>query len=276
MTTHVTDQMQRDIVLPDSVERIVSLVPSQTELLFALGAGERVVGVTKFCTEPKEQVAGVAKVGGTKKFDFQAIAALKPDLIIGNKEENYPEGIGQLAQDYPVWMSDIVTLDDALAMIRGIGTLAGKTETANEIVATIADSFRQLALECVTGHTSELRGGTRSNRPVKVAYLIWQKPYMVAAGDTFITEMLTLGGVENVFSGLDRYPQVDLQTLQASDAEAVLLSSEPFPFRQKHLTEFQAMLPDKKILLVDAMPFSWYGSQLLRTASYLRELRTQL
>ncbi|MGB1311773.1 MAG: helical backbone metal receptor [Leucothrix sp.] len=253
--------MQRTIELATPAKRIVSLVPSQTELLFAMGAGESVVGITKFCTEPSESVAVIKKVGGTKQFDFAAIAALKPDLIIGNKEENYPEGIEQLAQDYPVWMSDIVTLEDSLAMIRGLGELSGKVHEAAEMANTISNRFNELR--------------DQSFPPAKVAYFIWQKPYMVAGGDTFIDDMLQYGGMHNAFATTARYPEITTDELVGSEVEVILLSSEPFPFREKHLQAFQAALPDKKIILVDAMPFSWYGSQLLRTPAYLRELRTK-
>lgn len=284
--------MQREVSLHLPALRIISLVPSQTELLFAIGAGESVVGITKFCTEPPEEVPHIAKVGGTKKFDFEAIAALKPDLIICNKEENYAEGVEQLAQDYPVWVSDIVTLEDSLEMIRQVGVLAGKASEADAMACEIADSFTGLTYEedvSLSGltDTSHIDGGDLQstgtypesineigiNKPVKIAYFIWQKPYMVAGGGTFIDEMLKLGGMTNVFASLERYPEVGMDTLKASDAEVILLSSEPYPFREKHLAAFREDLPDKKIILVDAMPFSWYGSQLLRTAAYLRELR---
>jgi len=256
---HMIDQMGRQVALAAPAKRIVSLVPSQTELLFAIGAGDNVVGLTKFCTEPPDKVGAVAKVGGTKKFDFEAIAALEPDLIIGNKEENYLEGIEQLASDYPVWMSDIVTLEDSLEMIRALGVVSGRGAAADEMANTIAASFKALPLA--------------SKQPV--AYLIWQKPYMVAGGGTFIDEMLKCGGMHNVFADKERYPEVSLKEITESTAEVVLLSSEPFPFRQKHLEYFQAELPNKQTILVDAMPFSWYGSQLLRTPAYLRELRTK-
>lgn len=282
--------MQRVVSLHLPALRIVSLVPSQTELLFALGAGKSVVGITKFCTEPPEEVSSVAKVGGTKKFDFAAIAGLKPDLIIGNKEENYPEGIEQLAQDYPVWMSDIVSLDDSLEMIRQVGVLCGRSAEADAMATEIADSITVLTNTISKGQVEqtslsksalEQAGYSGINQAqqltsnVKVAYFIWQKPYMVAGGGTFIDEVLRLGGMVNVFADLDRYPEVDIETLKASEAEVILLSSEPYPFREKHLSAFQEALPDRKIILVDAMPFSWYGSQLLRTAAYLRQLRTK-
>ena len=261
MAIRLIDQMGRPVELAAPAERIVSLVPSQTELLFAIGAGDSVVGLTKFCTEPPDKVGSVAKVGGTKKFDFEAIASLKPDLIIGNKEENYLEGIEQLAQDYSVWLSDMVTLEESLEMIRALGVLSGQAENAATMASTIEAEFA--ALKGV-GSTS-----------VDVAYLIWQKPFMVAGGGTFINEMLKHGGMNNVFVNQDRYPEVTLEALRESAAEVVLLSSEPFPFRQKHLEFFQNELPNKQIELVDAMPFSWYGSQLLRTPAYLRELRTK-
>jgi len=256
----IVDQMQRVIELDAPAKRIVSLVPSQTELLFAIGAGKSIVGATKFCTEPQEEASLVTKVGGTKQFDFRTIQSLNPDLIIGNKEENYEEGIDQLAEKYPVWMSDIVTLDDALQMIRAMGVLSGYLDTAEEMADTIANRFDGLQ---------------QFERAIDVAYLIWQKPYMVAGGDTFIDEMLKLGGMRNIFAAQSRYPEVNLETISDSKAEAILLSSEPFPFREKHLEAFRQAIPGKQIILVDAMPFSWYGSQLLRTPDYLRELRTK-
>jgi len=261
MSIVVTDQMQRTVTLPAPAKRIVSLVPSQTELLFTLGAGGSVVGLTRFCTEPPDQVAGITKVGGTKKFDFEAIAALQPDLIIGNKEENYPEGIAQLEQDYPVWMSDISTLDESLEMVRGIGEITGHAEQAEVFVRSVNQNFKTF----LPAQFSK----------VNVAYLIWQKPFMAAGGNTFINDILARGGMHNVLAHLPRYPEVSLEQLASCGAEYILLSSEPFPFREKHMAQLNAELPDQKFLLVDAMPFSWYGSQLLHTADYLRQLRTQ-
>lgn len=261
MSIVVTDQMQRTVTLPAPAKRIVSLVPSQTELLFTLGAGGSVVGLTRFCTEPPDQVTGITKVGGTKKFDFEAIAALQPDLIIGNKEENYPEGIAQLEQHYPVWMSDISTLDESLEMVRGIGEITGHSEQAEVFVRSVNQNFKNFLPAKLS--------------KVNVAYLIWQKPFMAAGGNTFINDILARGGLHNVLAHLPRYPEVSLEQLASCGAEYILLSSEPFPFREKHMAQLNAELPDQKFLLVDAMPFSWYGSQLLHTADYLRQLRTQ-
>jgi len=256
----VIDQMGETCTLVSKPIRIVSLVPSQTELLFDLGLDEEVVGITKFCTDPEDKVKSVRKVGGTKKFNFDVIAELKPDLIIGNKEENYEEGIDQLKQDYPVWMSDIVTLDDALDMIRQIGILVGTESEAIEMADKIDKS------------THDLGQGLRKT----AAYFIWQKPYMVAGSDTFIDEMMKLVGLQNIFADQDRYPETEIEILQQQKPDVVMLSTEPFPFKESHVQALQEKLPDSKVILVDAMYFSWYGSRLLGTGDYLRSLKNKL
>lgn len=240
--------------------RIVSLVPSQTELLFDLGLDKEVIGITKFCTDPEDKVKSVRKVGGTKKFNFDVIAELKPDLIIGNKEENYEEGINQLKQNYPVWMSDIVTLDDALDMIRQIGVLVGTEIEANEMADKIDKS------------TCDLGQGLSKT----AAYFIWQKPYMVAGSDTFIDEMMKLVGLKNIYADQDRYPETEIEILQQQKPDVVMLSTEPYPFKESHVQALQEKLPDSKVILVDAMYFSWYGSRLLGTGDYLRSLKNKL
>nr|WP_246455438.1 helical backbone metal receptor [Hymenobacter citatus] len=234
------------------------MVPSQTELLFDLGLGERVVGVTKFCIHPAEARQRAVVVGGTKSFDFEKIAALQPDLILGNKEENYREGIEQLATSYPVWISDIATLPDALVMIRQVGQLTGTADRANALAAEIAQSFASLA----------------AVRPLlPTAYFIWRKPYMVAATDTFINDLLGRAGFANVFANQTRYPEITPAQLAATQPQQILLSSEPYPFREKHLEEFRALCPTATVRLVDGELFSWYGSRLRHSAAYLRQLR---
>lgn len=254
----VTDQLRRRVAIPFPPQRIVSLVPSQTELLFDLGLGERVVGVTKFCIHPPEARQAATVIGGTKNFDFDIIAALKPDLIIGNKEENYQTGIEQLAAEYPVWLSDIGDLPQALDMIRRVGFIAGAKENAAQLATEIATSFAALAAP---------------EPPVSVAYFIWRRPYMAAASDTFINDMLRRAGFRNVFAHLGRYPEVTPEQLAAAAPERIFLSSEPYPFKDKHLTEFQALCPTAEIQLVDGELFSWYGSRLRRSAAYFQALR---
>lgn len=248
-----TDQLGNMLTLHGVPRRIVSLVPSQTELLFDLGLDAEVVGVTKFCTHPPEKVRDVVKVGGTKKFNFARIDALQPDLIIGNKEENYAEGIELLRGSYPVWMSDIADLDDALAMIAEVGRLVGRARAATAMVAGIRERFMRL----------------KRAPGVRVAYFIWRKPLMVAGGENFINDLLVRAGLVNVFADKPRYPQVDPGELAAAAPEVVLLSSEPFPFTAEHEPEFVAILPGARVLRVDGTRFSWYGSRLLEIPDYL-------
>jgi ABC-type Fe3+-hydroxamate transport system substrate-binding protein len=254
----VTDQLGRRVELPFPPQRIVSLVPSQTELLFDLGLGKRVIGVTKFCIYPPEARQSATVIGGTKNFDFDKIAALKPDLIIGNKEENYQTGIEQLAAKYPVWLSDISDLPQALDMIRRVGFITGAKDKAEQIAAEIANSFASLA----------------APKPlIPAAYFIWRKPYMAAASGTFIDDMLRRAGFRNVFAHLGRYPEIMPEQLAAAAPARIFLSSEPYPFKDKHLAEFQAICPAAEIQLVDGELFSWYGSRLRLSAAYFQGLQ---
>ena len=257
----VTDQLGRRVVVPFPPQRIVSLVPSQTELLFDLGLGEKVVGVTKFCIHPAEARTKATVIGGTKNFDFEKIAALTPDLIIGNKEENYQEGIEQLAEKYPVWLSDINNLPAALDMIRRVGLITGAKEKAAALSAEIDTSFGALA----TAATNEVL--------VPAVYFIWRKPYIIAATGTFIDDMLRRAGFSNVFAGQSRYPEITAEQLAAVAPQRILLSSEPYPFSEKHVTEFQVICPTAKIEIVDGELFSWYGSRLGKSAAYFSQLR---
>ncbi|WP_448519289.1 ABC transporter substrate-binding protein [Rhodoflexus sp.] len=252
-----TDQMGRQVTIPAPPQRIVSLVPSQTELLFDLGLRDRIVGVTKFCIHPAEAVKGKTIIGGTKNFRLEVIHRLQPDLIVGNKEENYKEGIEELSQHYPVWMSDICTLADSLAMIRAIGELTQTEAKAEAIAQEIENSFAALAAY----QTAK-----------RALYIIWRKPWMAAGSQTFINEMLQRGGWQNAVTA-SRYPELSEADIRALAPDLVFLSSEPFPFREKHIAELRQMLPDAQILLVDGEMFSWYGSRLRHSAAYLARLR---
>ena len=251
------DQMGREVRFHYPPLRIVSLVPSQTELLFDLGLCKQLEGVTKFCVHPHD-ARHRRVIGGTKNFNFTEIRAAQPDLIIGNKEENYQEGIAKLEKHYPVWMSDVADLPGALDMIRNIGTITGKQHLAEQLAASIDGSFTALPT-------------LGSLEPV--AYFIWRKPYMVAAGGTFIDDMLRRAGFANVFGGLGRYPEVSTEQLQTAAPARIFLSSEPYPFAEKHLAEFQAICPGARVQVVDGELFSWYGSRLLQSAPYFQQLR---
>ena len=248
--------MKREVILPVFPLRIISLVPSQTELLFELGLGERVVGITKFCVHPKEWFDSKPRVGGTNIVDFEKIAALKPDLIIGNKEENTKEDIVALEKDYSVWMSDIYTFEDALEMIFEVSGFTNSEEKGIEILRAISKA------KAAFNEPTDLK---------KVVYFIWNDPYMVVGKNTFIDDMLYHAGYVNVVME-NRYLELSIENLKALDPEVVLLSSEPFPFKKKHVDALKKHLPEAEIKIVDGEMFSWYGSKLTKAFPYFASL----
>lgn len=258
------DQMGRTLVFKEQPKRIISVVPSQTELLCYLGLEEEVVGITKFCIHPKEWFDHKTRIGGTKTLNFDKIEALAPDLIIANKEENTQAEIEALMEKYPVWISDIYTLEDTFSMMLSLGDLLGKTLKAKKLVEQLTSQFEQLKSAFVKQKT------------YKVAYFIWQGPYMVAGTDTFIDHLLALSGFENVFGASSRYPEIEEEDLKAAQPDLILLSSEPYPFKAKHIKNFEQLCPTAKVLLVDGELFSWYGNRLLETVDYIQNLRNSL
>jgi ABC-type Fe3+-hydroxamate transport system substrate-binding protein len=244
-------------------KRIVSLVPSQTELLFHLGLDKETIGITKFCIHPNEWFRTKARVGGTKNPDIEKIISLGPDLILANKEENEKEQIEQLAAHVPVWVTDVSNLEGALDMIEGIGALTGKLEKAAFLKAHIATAFEALAQH-------------KPLKPLRVCYLIWKDPYLTVGGDTFINSMLHYAGFQNIFAACNRYPEVTIETLTAMNCDVLLLSSEPYPFSEKHIPELSSHLPGTRIVLVDGELFSWYGSRLQLAPDYFKRLQEQL
>ena len=233
----------------------ISLVPSQTELLYYLGVPP--IAQTLFCVHPKNRFKSSTKIGGTKKINLAKILALKPDLVIGNKEENDQTQIEELATHFPVWLSDIYTLADAFEMINEIGKLVGKEAKANELATTLQQEFYR----------------PYGNNTIKSClYLIWREPYMAAGQNTFINAILQALGYSNVMPKNSRYPEINKEQLLELNPETILLSSEPYPFRQKHISELQAILPNAKIKLVDGELFSWYGPRLLETAKLLNRI----
>ncbi|MBS1605878.1 MAG: ABC transporter substrate-binding protein [Bacteroidetes bacterium] len=239
--------------------RIISLVPSQTELLYTLGLEDEVVGITKFCIHPDTWFRTKTRVGGTKNIHPGIIDSLRPDLILANKEENDRQQVEDLASRYTVWVSDVKSLPDALDMIRTVGSLTHRNARARSLAEEIQQRFDTLKPLASS---------------LTAAYLIWRDPYMSAGGDTFIHDMLRRCGLTNLLSATNRYPIVDTGTLSRCDL--ILLSSEPYPFREKHITELKKLLPSPRtpiIQLVDGQIFSWYGSRLLGAPSYFRELQ---
>jgi ABC-type Fe3+-hydroxamate transport system substrate-binding protein len=244
------DQTEYKITLKRQPIRIVSLVPSQTELLYYLGTPP--IAQTLFCEHPHSYFKAATKIGGTKKLNMDKIKQLKPDLIVGNKEENLRADIEELRKDYTVWLSDISTLADATEMIERIGELVGKSEKSKQLAAEIAFKFNTIEKE----------------EPKKVLYLIWRNPFMAVGKDTFINSILETQGYENIVTH-SRYPELSNDEIIALNPEQILLSSEPYPFKQEHIDELQRLIPQAQIRLVDGQLYSWYGPRLLQTADYI-------
>lgn len=252
------DQINHTIKLSNKPRRIISVVPSQTELLYDLGLEKEVIGITKFCIHPKKWFENKTRIGGTKNLNIEQIKALKPDLIIANKEENTEAEIKQLQQLFPVWTSDIATLQDSLNMIKAISEITNKNENASRIINTIKQEFEKYQTNFTKRHTA--------------LYLIWKKPYMSVGNDTIIHHLMNYCGFANVLSNKTRYPEISKVEIEKLQPDFILLSSEPYPFKEKHLAEFQHISPKSKIVLVDGEMFSWYGSRLQHAPSYFFNL----
>lgn len=255
-----TDQLGRTVLLPTLPGRIVSLVPSQTELLAYLGLDAEVVGITKFCVHPQHWFRSKQRIGGTKNVHQQRVEGLAPQLVLANKEENVRDQVESLATHFPTWISDVNNLAEALDMIRSVGHITGRASKAAQLAKEIEQSFQSL---------------TQLHPAPRTAYLIWKDPYMTVGGDSFINDMLRHAGFRNVFADQQRYPSLSAEALQAMNPEVVLLSSEPYPFSQKHIAELQQLLPRATILLVDGEMFSWYGSRMLHAPAYFAQVQEQ-
>jgi ABC-type Fe3+-hydroxamate transport system substrate-binding protein len=259
------DQIGQYVMLEGFPQRIISLVPSQTELLFDLGLGDRIVACTKFCIHPAQMPEWVKRIGGTKNPNLNKIAALKPDLVIANKEENTKDDINQIKKTCPVWVSDINTIEAAINMIRAVGAITGTEAKSEEIAGTVESQFRELKKVCAALPT------------LRVAYFIWKNPFMIVGSENFIDSVLTLINLYNPWSDVpQRYPEISLSRLKKMPLDYVLLSTEPFPFKETDCLEIAAKLSPTKAILVDGEMFSWYGSRMLKMKDYLLNFRKSL
>ncbi|CAG5083475.1 helical backbone metal receptor [Parvicella tangerina] len=255
----INDQMNRELKIYSAPQRIISLVPSITELLYDLGLKEEVIGLTKFCIHPKSWCSTKTKVGGTKKLKTEQIKTLQPDLIIGNKEENTPEDIFELEKKFNVLMTDVNSFEDALEMIKLLGIACDRTLASSSLISRL----QQLKVE---NDSSENRSAI---------YLIWNDPIYAVGRQTFINDMMRLAGFKNLIK-TDRYPEITVEDIQNLNPELLLLSTEPFPFGNKHLSKFKTNLKNTHTIIVDGEMFSWYGSRLLQSFEYFNQLKTDL
>jgi ABC-type Fe3+-hydroxamate transport system substrate-binding protein len=256
--TELTDQTGRVLKVKLNPQKVVSLVPSVTETLIAIGLSGSIAARTKFCIHPKDTVSGIPKVGGTKTPKIHHVMDIKPDLIIANKEENRQEDISVL-NDFPIYVSDIKNTSDVIHFL-------------NDMQEIFPDSSAK-----VSGQKIYKAMETLPENPVLSAcYLIWRDPWMTIGNDTFIHYMLLKAGFNNVFSESNRYPVIRSEDIISKSPDVVMLSSEPYPFKEKHIDEISQLLPDAKIILADGELFSWYGTRMLKFPEYVRKLQTQL
>ena len=261
----LTDQIGIQHTFVATPKRIISLVPSQTELLFELGLESNIVGITKFCVHPYHFKSTKKIVGGTKKVHYEKIRLLKPDIIICNKEENTLEIVEALRKIAPVWVTNIITIEGNFQMIKDFGQLFNcRTEAQkwNDKLAFALTEFQTFI----------------KDKPIqKVAYYIWKNPYMVAGSDNYINEILKLNRFQNIYTDKGRYPEVEIRKMRLEgDPELVLLSSEPYPFKDEDAFEIGRYTHHAKVIFVDGEMFSWYGSRLLKALQYFKLLHDKL
>lgn len=256
------------VALPHNPQRIVSLICSVTETLFALGLGDRIAGCTNYCIRPMPQVESVKKIGGPKNLDIEAILALNPDLVIANIEENERGDINRLEdKGIPVFVTYPRTVNDSLTLIRTLGLITGSEQAA--------ESFHKKAENVVHQTLKQVALITyRSN----VIYLIWRKPYMVINKDTYIHDVITLcGGINIHAEHPDRYPEITIEDIVNAQPDIIFLPSEPFPFKKKHIKEFMhyGAIPavhNNRVMPVDGELFSWYGVRMIFGLPYVRKI----
>ncbi len=262
------DQLNRALFVDSNPMRIVSLVPSLTELLVDLGLEDKIVGITKFCIHPTHLKKSKTIVGGTKDIQYKKVEALNPDIIICNKEENTLEMISKLEKKFSVYVSDVATIENMYTLILNLGQLLNCSVSANQLIKSIKYKL------------NDFKNHIKLQSRKRVAYFIWTKPWMVVGGNTFINTMLTLNNFENIFeSSPDKYFEVYIEYLTNFNPELrpeiILLPSEPFPFKNKHMQELKKYI-DCQFIFVDGEMFSWYGSRLLYAFDYFKELHTRL
>jgi len=267
--TAFVDALGREVALRRPPQRIVSLVPSWTEALFAFGLGEAVVGVTRFCVEPKDGVAGKPTVGGTKTPDLPRLLQLAPDLVVANAEENRRQDIEALIDaGLAVFVTFPRTVAAAIETMRQLAAMTGSQDAARPIIHS-AEAALAAAAAAAAG---------RGRRPLRVFCPVWRNPWMTIGPDTYIHDVISACGGANVFAdSSERYPRLDLADMARRDPEVVLLPDEPYRFGPKHLPELSSYphvsaVRHGRIHLVDGKLLCWYGPRIAGALRFLRGL----
>jgi ABC-type Fe3+-hydroxamate transport system substrate-binding protein len=239
--------------------RIISTVPSITELLFDLGLDEEVVGITKFCVHPDLWYRNKTRIGGTKNLKLDVIRQLNPDLIIANKEENTKEDIEAL-DDLEIVLTDIKKLEDNYGLIENVAYLCNRKEKGHQLSTQFENAIESL----------------RQDSFARGVYFIWKKPFMSVGSDTYIHSIMNLMGIENALKDQQRYPALSEEDIYRLNIDLALFSSEPFPFKARDISDFEANNPNTRAFLVDGEFFSWYGSRLIKMKEYGIQLSNEL
>ncbi|MEQ8232210.1 MAG: helical backbone metal receptor [Gammaproteobacteria bacterium] len=259
----LTDAIGQDHARAGNDARIVSLVPSVTELLFALDLGAQVVGRTGFCIHPREAVRRVRKLGGTKDVDLEGIRGLAPSHVIVNIDENERPTFEALCEFVPhVVVTHPNAPEDNLALYALIGGIFGREPAAAMLSGRLRTRLDKLRAR---------RAGRPSRR---VVYLIWREPWMTVSRDTYIARMLELVNWHTLPATSERrYPELTAADFRAFSPDLCLLSSEPYPFREKHLDEVRGLCGEgTDVQLIDGEMLSWYGSRAIDGLDYLARL----
>ena len=263
----LADAWGRLLTVRQRPERIVSLVPSLTEALFAFGLEQEVVGVTRFCVEPRRGVVGKTKVGGTKVLDVAKIRALKPDLVVASAEENSPGDVAQLI-DYgcPVFVTLVTSVESAIELLRQLAAITGTTAAARPIIQGVKETL------------AFVEGAGAGREPVRVFCPIWRNPYMTCGRGTYMHDVITVCGGRNVFGErLESYPRLELAEMAALDPQVILLPNEPYRFTKRHKADFKAFaevtaVKNGHIFLIDGKVITWYGPRIAQSLSEVKRL----
>lgn len=240
--------------------KIVSLVPSLTELLFDIELNENILGRTRFCIHPSDNVSGVQIIGGTKNPNIGKIRAIKPDLVIANREENRREDVEEIRKFSKVHVTDISTVNQALEAIKEIGKITNRKAQAENLVSEIETQFKN----------------KQTYKSKNAVYLIWKNPYMSIGRDTYLHDVMKRWHLVNVFEDRIRYPETSVDEIREINPDVILLSSEPYPFSDKHTMEFRELFPASKTRVVNGEWFSWYGSRMRKAFPELTHWRREL
>lgn len=226
-------------------------------MLFDFELQDQIVGRTRFCERPAHKVKDIKVIGGTKNPKIDKIKQLKPDFVIASKEENRKRDVEELRGFTHVHVTDVKTVKDAMASIHELGRLLGREKQASKILSAVKREMGRIPLI----------------KPATAAYFIWRKPWMSVGGDTYINDVMQQWGLENIYAEEKRYPEIILEKLADAQPEFILLSSEPFPFKEKHVQEVVQCCPNSSVVLIDGQWFSWYGSRMVEAFGELNEWR---